>query len=136
MKSFNYIFLFFLLISCNSIHEENFEILKGEWQVTEFYHKDENLSLKGRYLIGFENNNHSWITKIEDRTNDFVSLDYRIYKEIDSLRMIIQNSEDSRFDGVYDLYVDTIQKFDYQQIIEITLDSENTYFKAIRLKNK
>ncbi|WP_264559119.1 hypothetical protein [Flavobacterium sp. N2270] len=131
-----YIFSIFFLTSCSVKNKKHFEYLKGEWQVIEFYHKKENIGDDGQYLIGFEKDDHLWLTKLEDANNNFISSDYEIVRKRDSLMIEIRNCEDARFDGYYDFYIDTIQEFKTQHIIQLTFDSENTYIKAQRLKNK
>lgn len=86
-------------------------------------------------LLGFEKHNHFWFTKL-DHSNDFTSADYKIFKQLDTLKIDITNCEDRRFDGNYNLYIDTIQNTKEKYIIRITLDSENILIQAIKPKLK
>ena len=130
------IVMLIFLSSCLKTSDKYFKILQGEWQITKFYHNGENIAGEHNYLLGFEKNNRLWINKIDGRTDDFISADYTIFKEVDTLKIKIDNCEMKNLDGSYNLYIDTIQDFDKQHIIEITLDHENTYIKARKLKNK
>lgn len=130
------LFLFFVVFfCCTSNNETYFQILKGEWQVEEFYHKKEKLTSESYYLMGFEKNNHFWISEI-DGSNEFISSDYKIYKNKESLKITLINCNEKRLEGVYDLYIDTLSNTKDQYMIQLTLDRENTYIRAIRSRNK
>jgi hypothetical protein len=130
------VLILLLLVSCSSMNDKYFEMLKGEWQITKFYHKEKNIGSDGDYLIGFEKHNQSWFMNVEDRTDKFISFNYEVFKDLDTLRMGIKNCEDKRFDGVYNLSIDTIQDTREQYMIQLTLDSKNSYIQAIRPKLK
>jgi hypothetical protein len=131
------LYIFILnLISCNSLQDKYNDRFNGEWQITKFQYKELNIIQSENYvLLGFEKHHHFWITKL-DNTNDFTSADYRIFNKLDTLRIDIKNCEDRRFEGNYNLYVDTIKNTKEEYIIQITLDSENNLIQAIKPKLK
>ena len=90
------------------------------------------------FLMGFDKNNHLWITIIEDRSNEFVSSRCKFKKKLKNLEMDIFDSEDKRFNGNYDVHIDTLENNKEEYILQLTLDTEDTYIQAIRpiLKNK
>lgn len=125
-----------ILFSCNIHEDKYFEFLKGEWQITKFYYKKENIMLTKDYsLLGFEKNNQLWFTRIDD-TKDFTSSDYVLLKKSNTLKIDIKNCEDSRFNDNYNFSIDTIQYTGEQYLIQITLNSGNTLIQAIRPKIK
>ncbi|KIA97332.1 hypothetical protein OA93_15525 [Flavobacterium sp. KMS] len=111
-------------------------MVKGEWFIEQFYYKNEDLTLKRYSRIGFENRNNLWIIKREDGEGEFVSSDYEIFKHSDSLRLSVKNCEEKRFDGTYNMYIDTIQDTGESYIIQLILDKEDTYIQAVRSKLK
>lgn len=129
--------LFFAIVSC-SVNQKNtyFDMVKGEWQIIKFYHKEIDVGATGTYLLGFEKYNHSWFIKPGDYTGNFISSDYKIFKDLDTLKMSIKNCEDKRFDGIYNFYLDTIQDTGESYIIQLTLDKEDSYIQAIRPRLK
>jgi hypothetical protein len=67
-----------------------------------------------------------------DHTGKFISSNYKVFKDVDTLKMSIKNCDDKRFDGIYNLYLDTIQDTGEEYMIQLSLDSENAYIQAIR----
>ncbi|MFH6996040.1 hypothetical protein [Flavobacterium sp. FlaQc-48] len=130
------ILIVLIVVSCSSINDKYFEMVKGEWQITKLYYKEEDISSTGHYLMGFEKHNHSWIMKGEDRSNNFISSDYKIFKDLDTLKMSIKNCEDKRFDGIYNFYLDTIRDDGESYLIQLALDKEDSYIQAIRPRLK
>lgn len=130
--------IFFLLLFCNCSTKFNafLESIKGEWQVTEYNCDNDNLSNSGHYLIGFENNNEFWITKIEDRTDKFISSRFSLINSQKETQIVIKNCDLKTLNGVYNFKMDTVFKGHEQNIIQISLSKENVFIKAIRLKNK
>jgi hypothetical protein len=123
------------IVSCSSLNDKYFKILEGEWQVTKFYYENKDLSLNKNYLIGFENNQQLWITKIDGRSDNFISANYKISQKSDSL-MININSQDVKLKGNYQMQIDTIQDTGEQFIIHLFLRNKNVHIEAIRPKLK
>ena len=99
-----------------------------------FYHFEEDLKDKEYYILGFERGNHSWIIKRENRNSEFISSKCKLYMHLDTLKMDIKNCEDSRFNANYNVYIDTIEKNEKYYMIQLTLDSEDTYLQSFRQK--
>ncbi|KIA91792.1 hypothetical protein B8T70_21085 [Flavobacterium sp. AJR] len=136
MKKVLLFILFFITVSCSTNRKKYFDMVKGRWFIEQFYYKNEDLTLKRYDEIGFENFNHSWIITSETREGRFVSSDYEIFKHSDSLKLNIKNCEEKRFDGTYNMYIDTIQDTGESYIIQLILDKEDTYIQAVRSKLK
>ena len=136
--------LFFLISSCSSsFHKQYYQELKGSWTINQFEHIQEEtdtlLDLRRSedyFQIGFENQNNLFFIKRENRENKFIGAKYFIFKENDTLKIRIEESEDVRIEGVYDLYMDTIRENEMQFLVQISLDEENTYISAQKWKNK
>ena len=148
IKFWNYLFstilICFFIASCSSsFHNQNYEKLQGSWLIYEFEYIDENqdsiIDLTGDERYGsilFEKHNYIYFSKRENRKVKNVGATYLIFKEKDTLKIKIEKSEDERIEGIYDLYIDTIQENELQQyLIQISLDKENTYISAFRWKN-
>lgn len=133
-----YFGLIFFVLSCSSEHNKYFKIVEGQWQITTFYHNGNKMNSEEHFLMGFDKNNHLWITIIEDRSNEFVSSRCKFKKNLKNLEMDIFDSEDKRFNGNYDVHIDTLENNKEEYILQLTLDTEDTYIQAIRpiLKNK
>ncbi|RKS42564.1 hypothetical protein BC962_3231 [Gillisia mitskevichiae] len=123
------------IFSCSSENDNNFELVEGDWQVDEFYHKNQDLSSNDHYLMGFEKSDQFWIRKI-DYTNDFNQASFKLFEESDSLKITINNSEDKRLIGDYNLYIDTIRESKTHYYINITLDGQHTYISGRKGRSK
>ena len=133
-----YFVLIFFILSCSSEHKKYFKIVEGQWQITTFYQNGNKMNSEEHFLMGFDKNNHLWITIIEDRSNEFVSSRCKFKKKLKNLEMDIFDSEDKIFNGNYDVHIDTLENNKEEYILQLTLDTEDTYIQAIRpiLKNK
>lgn len=128
------LFLFIIIIiSCNSSKEKYFDAIKGEWQIVKFDRKEDNHKWKKYLIIGFDKSSSFWLSDLD---GNFLTYQYELSKQSDSLSMNIINKSESKLNGNYDLHIDTIQNNPEDYIIQITLDSENTYIQAIRSKLK
>lgn len=136
MNRFKLLLILLIASSCTSVNEKYFKKVEGEWQITQFYHGEENLMSPGYYIMGFQESDHLWMLKREGRESKFVSSKYKFSKKLDTLQIDIKNSEDVRLNGNYTVYIDTISQTRESYIIQLTLDSENTYLEAIRSKLK
>lgn len=136
MKKILLVIVLFVTVSCSTNRKKYFDMVKGGWFIEQFYYKNEDLTLKRYYEVGFQDFNHSWIITNENREGRFVSFDYEIFKHLDSLRLNIKNCEEKRFDGTYNMYIDTIQDTGESYIIQLILDKEDTYIEAVRSKLK
>lgn len=136
MKKIVLFLIFSLSLSCNSLQDKYFGILKGEWQIVKFYHKNKDLMLEEFSIIGFESRNDLWLIRRVNGESHFTSSYFKIYKDSTILKMDTKNCEDSRLNGDYDLYIDTIQDNEEDYILRMRLDSEDTYIQAIRSKLK
>ncbi|MCV9932942.1 hypothetical protein OIU80_11685 [Flavobacterium sp. LS1R47] len=133
MKKILVFILFYAIVSC-STNQKNiyFDMIKGEWSIEKFCYKNEDLTLKRYDVIGFENHNHLRITKRDNSEIRSVSSDYKVFKDINTLRINIRNCEEKRFDGIYNMHIDTIQDTGESYIIQLSLDNEDTYIEAMR----
>lgn len=130
------ILIVLIIVSCSSINDKYFEMVKGEWQITKFYHKEEDVGSTETYILGFQQYNQAWFMNPGDHSGNFISFNYKVYKDVDTLRMSIKNCEDKRFDGIYNFYLDTIQDTGESYIIRLSLDKEDSYIEAIRPRLK
>lgn len=148
MKTYKTIFSIVIIIifvfSCKpSFHDQYYEKIQGSWRISDFEHIDytENKIIdltwpERYYTIGFENHNHLFFVKRENRNPKFVRATYEIFKENDTLKIRIVKSDDVRLEGVYDLYIDTLSQTNLHYRVQLSLDSENTYLSALRMKSK
>jgi hypothetical protein len=137
MKTILVFFLLIIITSCQSNQDRYSVILNEEWQIMKFFHKDEDIALKGFIIIGFERHNKLWFIKRENGVSKFIYADYNFFMKSDTLKIDIKNCSDIRFNSNYNVYIDTVRNFEKQYIIQLTLDSEDSYIQAIRssLKN-
>ncbi len=132
-----------LMCSCNSFHNSYYKNISGAWTISDLEHinefekKEYDLRWQeGYYLIGFENHNHLWFTKRENRNDKSVRATYEIFKKNDTLKIQIEKSDDQRLEGIYDLYIDTLEETNMYYKIQLSLDKEETYLSALRLRSK
>ena len=134
----------FGLSSCNTtLQKQYYQDVKGTWAINEFQHRDLekdsliDLTWPERYFsLGFEKSNNLFFIKKENRNSKFIGATYKIFKENDTLKIQIENSDDLRLEGTYDLYLDTIEEAEMQYRVQLSLDSEKTYLSAQKWKNK
>ena len=129
------ILLCFIVFSCSQNSNPYYDYLKGEWQINSLNSKSGDIKLDDYFLLGFEKNNHFWILK-NNYKHDFISADYKIFKQNDTMRIALKNCADQRFEGVYDLYLDTISRTSNQYILQVAFDSYDMYFSAVRPRSK
>jgi len=111
--------------------------LEGEWRMGEFYHKGKDLGATAHYNIKFEKDKVLFLrVEREMKNNKFRSATYTLYETSDTLRMTIQGHKEKWLDGTYDVHIDTIQETPLCYFEEIILDTEETYIRAIRGRNK
>lgn len=114
------VIIFIIAFSCKpSFHDQYYKKIKGAWTIDDFEYieisEDEIIDLRSQeefFTIGFENDNHLWFTKRENRKTIFIRATYEILKENDTLKLRIEKSDDIRLEGVYDLYIDTLGQTD------------------------
>ncbi len=131
-----YISIILLNLGCEKKNNQ-FEIIKGDWQITSFYYKNEDLSLINYYdLIGFEDKNRFWINVRENRESKFIDADYYIYKDSSINKLKIVNCKDFRFNHDFDVHIDTIDYSKESFLLKLTLDADNAYIEAVKMKLK
>lgn len=137
MKTISMFFLLIIIMSCRSNQDRYSEILNEEWQIIKFFHKDEDIALKGFKIIGFERHDKLWLIKRKNGVSKFIYADYNLFIKSDTLKIEIKNCNDIRFNVDYNVYIDTVRNFEKHYILQLTLDSEDSYIQAIRpiLKN-
>lgn len=128
------VFILLIFYAYVDEHKDYFKNVEGDWQIEVLFHKKEDLKEKGYFIIGFERGNHSWIIVRENRESKFITSKCKFYNIQDTLKMAIFNCKDSRLNGDYNVYIDTIQKTEAQYLIRFSLDSEDTYIQAVRPK--
>lgn len=133
-----------VLFSCTpSFHDQYYKKIQGAWRISDFEHFDHSehkmidLTWPERFsIIGFENHNHLFLIKRENREDVFVRATYEIFKENDTLMLRIAKSDDIRLEGVYDFYIDTIGERDAAYLLQVSLDSKKTFLSALKWKDK
>ncbi len=98
-------------------------------------HKDDDLTMD-HHIMNFDDKNLWFVKRKAGEEDHFVNARFNIHTESKTLQINIKDSEDKRFNGNYNLYIDTIQNNEEDYIIRLTLDSEKTFIEAIRSKLK
>ena len=126
-----------------TVHDKIAESINFEWGLFDLLYiaNNENesvdlIELENINSIGFEKHNHMWYLKRVNREYEFIGADYHIFKNNDTLKMRISNSEDKRLNATYDLYIDTLYEAKKYHHIRLTLDSENVFVVAEKMKSK
>lgn len=139
MKTVSLYCLFVLLnLGCTKKNQQ-FDFLKGDWQITKFYFNDEDLEsyLNNYYLIiGFEDDNRFWINVRENREFKFIDADYSVYKDSSKSMLKIANCKDFKFNHIFEIHIDTIDYTEESFLLKLTLDAENAYIEAVKPKLK
>lgn len=136
-KSTLFLFTLFFVFSCTGVNDKNLNYFKGNWKIIQLYHKNSDLTLERYYEIRLSANNQLWmIKKDENREPKFINAKYKFTTYLDTLKLDVVRCEDDRLNANYNMYIDTISDDGKQYIIQLTLDSENTYIQAIRAKLK
>lgn len=135
--------LIFVLSCQPSFHDQYYKKIQGSWRISDFQHingSEENIiDLRiqdGYYLMVLEKHNHLFFVKRDNRRDISVSASYEIFKENDILKIRIEKSDDKKIEGVYDFYIDTLSQTNMHYKLLISLNSENTYLSALRMKSK
>ena len=137
--------IFILFMGCKkpTIHQKISESINFEWGLFNLKYidvkKNELIDLKETESInslGFEEYNHMWFLKRENREYKFIVADYHIFLNNDTLKLKISNSEDKRLNATYDMYIDTLYEEKKYHHIRLTLDSENVFIVAEKMKSK
>mgnify|MGYP005871724373 CR=1 FL=1 len=138
------ILIIIFFIGCKKTTHENIsESINFEWGITEFryYNINQKLELdllndERIFTLGFKNNKYLWFQKRNKNKYEFFNSKYEIIKNNDTLKLIISNSEDKRLNAIYDLYIDTLYEETKYHHIRLTLDSDNTFIVAEKMKSK
>lgn len=141
---FSIVVILIFVLSCQpTFHDQYYKKIQGSWRIDDFQHIDgpeENIiDLRNQdryYLMGFENHNHLFFIKRDNREDVSVRATYEIFKENDTLKIRIKKSDDKRIEGIYDFYIDTIGERDAAYLLQVSLDSEKTYLSALKWKYK
>ena len=130
------LFISLILVSCRTPEDSYSRTLHGDWQIVKFLQGTKDYSLKDNYIMSFSPPAKLWIHNVNHETEVSFNVNYEFSLNEDKPVIDITDSPNNFIDGNYNVYMDTLQDDGESYLIRLTLDSENTYFQAIRNKLK
>lgn len=109
------------------------------WMVNEMWHRGEELTRPEEAIVNYSfpmgfNKNHTMWIRYNGLGKDAWAT-FELSKKGEEMIIDIKDSSDDILNGNYTIYIDTLQNSPKYCMLQLTLDSEDTYIVALRNHN-